>query len=287
MKKIFRVNKYVVWGLVLLLLWTSTLSVSSQTTEGTKIIVDPGAEPATTCQDTTISVRVEDIFDLYAYSVKLNFDPKVVEIVDVTNSSFLETANMNVFFEPTNAWDNAAGTLSFGMTQINPVDPKSGAGDLINITLRALIPNAQTDFEIQDTSTLVRWSDVGAIEHEITNGTIHTESCAPSSLNISNHTVLEYEPVGTLVGTLTTYDPDSLDTHTYSLVDNANYPDNTSFQIVGDQLQTKKMFNFDRQSVYTIKIRTMDPYGKYYEHEFLIEVIDKDYFEVILPIICK
>lgn len=190
MKKILRINKLVVLGLVCILLCSSPLSVSSKTTADARIIVDPGALPATTCQDTTISVRVENIFDLYAYSVKLNFDPEVVEIVDVSNGSFLETANMEVFFEPTNAWDNAAGALSFGMTQINPVDPKSGAGDLINITLRALIPNKQTDFEIQDTSTLVRWSDVGAIEHENTNGTIHTESCAPSSLNISNQTVL-------------------------------------------------------------------------------------------------
>ena len=70
-------------------------------------------------------------------------------------------------------------------------------------------------------------------------------------------------------------------------MDNGNYPDNQSFEIIGDQLLTKKMFNYENQSSYTIKIRTEDPYGKVYDREFLIEVIEKDYFEVILVIIFK
>ena len=60
---------------------------------------------------------------------------------------------------------------------------------------------------------------------------------APTNLALSNSSVAENRPSGTAVGTLSSTDPDTGESHTYSLVPGAGSTDNASFAISGTLAQ--------------------------------------------------
>lgn len=98
----------------------------------------------------------------------------------------------------------------------------------------------------------------------------------PTDLALSPGSVPENSATGTTVGTFTTTDPDAGDTHTYTLVTDpgggAGGADNASFTIVGNTLQTTAAFDFETKSSYSIRVRTTDAGGLYFEKNFTISV---------------
>src|SRR5437870_2120023 len=77
----------------------------------------------------------------------------------------------------------------------------------------------------------------------------------PNQPTIDNASVQENQPVGTLVGTLSTTDPDAGETFTYQLVSGTGDTDNTKFKIVGAQVQTKVVFDYETQTGASIRVR--------------------------------
>jgi O-glycosyl hydrolase len=96
---------------------------------------------------------------------------------------------------------------------------------------------------------------------------------APTGIALSNSSVPENQPAGTAVGTFSTTDPNSGDTFTYTLVSGTGSDDNASFAISGNTLQTAAIFNYQTQNSYSIRVRTTDPYGLWFEEVFTISVI--------------
>lgn len=79
---------------------------------------------------------------------------------------------------------------------------------------------------------------------------------APTDIALTPSSVDENLPKGTAVGTLTTVDADSGEAFTYSFASGG--ADNGSFTIVGDELATAAMFDFEAQSSYSIKVMSTD-----------------------------
>ncbi len=151
----------------------SSGSVLAQT-PATLISVSPAASSAPTCVETQINIRVQDVTGLVGYSVQISFPPGSIEILSVTDGSFLDSG----FNEPTNGFNNTNGTISFGMVQVNPSTPKDGSGDLIHIHLRATGPGAMVPLTINpDTSVLVG-ADYLSIPFTAENGLVTTYSCS-------------------------------------------------------------------------------------------------------------
>jgi hypothetical protein len=94
----------------------------------------------------------------------------------------------------------------------------------------------------------------------------------PTDLSLSGGSVEENQPVGTVVGTLSTTDPG--DVHTYTLVTGAGDTDNGSFSIVGDEVRTGAVFDFETQSSYSIRVQTDDGNGGTYQEALSIMVTD-------------
>jgi len=94
---------------------------------------------------------------------------------------------------------------------------------------------------------------------------------APSDITLSNDSISMGSPSGTTVGTFTTSDPDSGDTHTYTLVDGAGSSDNNSFTISGDTLLSAAILS---AGDYTIRVRSADNDGLYLDKIFLIHVTE-------------
>ncbi len=71
----------------------------------------------------------------------------------------------------------------------------------------------------------------------------------PTDISLSNNSVAENQPTGTAVGTLSTTDPDTGNTFTYSLVSGTGSTDNGSFTISGNTLQTAATFNYESKKL--------------------------------------
>ncbi|MCL4204327.1 MAG: cadherin domain-containing protein, partial [Pirellulaceae bacterium] len=100
------------------------------------------------------------------------------------------------------------------------------------------------------------------------------DNAAPISIALSPDTLPENEPVGTMVGLLTTVDTDEEDTHAYELVSGVGSDDNAYFFIDGDALKTAAVLDFESQSVYQIRVRSTDWLGLSVEQTLLVHVTD-------------
>ena len=81
---------------------------------------------------------------------------------------------------------------------------------------------------------------------------------APNDIVLSSTAVVENSSVGTVVGNLSTTDPNGFDSFTYTLVTGTGSTDNTLFRIVGNQLQLNGAIDFESTPALSIRLRTTD-----------------------------
>jgi hypothetical protein len=96
---------------------------------------------------------------------------------------------------------------------------------------------------------------------------------APTNIQLSSATVVENQPVGAAVGYFTTSDPNSGDTFTYSLVAGEHSADNASFALDNYHLKTNAVFSAAAKTSYTIRVRSTDKGGLFFDKAFTITVI--------------
>jgi hypothetical protein len=92
---------------------------------------------------------------------------------------------------------------------------------------------------------------------------------APSDITLDNSSVAENLAIGSLVGNLSTTDPDNTSGFTYTLLTGGS-----TFQISGGQLQTKVVLDYETMASYNIRIQTTDPGGLTYAKDFTITVLN-------------
>ena len=124
-------------------------------------------------------------------------------------------------------------------------------------------------------SVRVRTTDAGGLTYEeVFSIAVNNVNEAPTDIALSNASVNENEPSGTNVGSLTSTDVDSGDTHTYSLVSGTGSTDNDRFTIAAGVLKTDEAFDKETQSPLSVRIRTTDAGGLFYDEVFSITVTD-------------
>ncbi|MBN2275499.1 MAG: cadherin domain-containing protein, partial [Bacteroidales bacterium] len=96
----------------------------------------------------------------------------------------------------------------------------------------------------------------------------------PVDITLSASSVQENQPAGTLVGTLSTTDPDAGDSFTYSLVSGTGSTDNSNFTISGSSLLTNTVFDYETKQTCSIRIRTTDSGSLTYEEVFTINILN-------------
>ena len=84
---------------------------------------------------------------------------------------------------------------------------------------------------------------------------------APIAIALTSTSVPGNRPVGTVVGTFSTTDPDAGNTFTYIIVPVSTLDGTSQFEIVGNQLRTKASFNPAVKSSYTLRVRSTDQSG--------------------------
>jgi hypothetical protein len=156
----------------------------------------------------------------------------------------------------------ASGTLSGGNT---------GVTDANGQVTKTLTANA-TAGTYSITVTASGGSNPSATISNLTNTAIATP---PTDIHLSNASINENQPAGTVVGTFSTTDPDSGDSHTYTLVAGTGDADNASFTIdASGNLKTAAVFDFEAKSSYSIRVRSTDSDGLWTEKVFTVGVVD-------------
>ena len=102
--------------------------------------------------------------------------------------------------------------------------------------------------------------------------TIPAANAAPTGLSLSPTALLENAGANATVGTFATTDPNVGDTFTYTLVSGAGSTDNAAFNVSGNSLHANGSFDFETKSSYTVRVRTTDQGGLFFENTFAIAV---------------
>ena len=95
----------------------------------------------------------------------------------------------------------------------------------------------------------------------------------PILVYISNNNIPESSPIGTVVGTLETYDDDPNDTFTYQFSLGLGDEDNSHYTILGNKLYTSSILNYNTKNRYSIRVKTTDSYKLSIENPIILNII--------------
>jgi autotransporter-associated beta strand protein len=96
----------------------------------------------------------------------------------------------------------------------------------------------------------------------------------PTDISLSANTILENLSSGTTIGGFSTTDPEG-GAFTYILVSGPGSDDNDSFDIVGSNLVSDAVYNFESKSSYSIRVRSTDAGNLTVEKQFTINVVNQ------------
>ena len=97
---------------------------------------------------------------------------------------------------------------------------------------------------------------------------------APTDITLSALAINENVAANSTVGTLSSNDLDAANTFTYTLVSGTGDTDNASFNISGSSLKITASPDFETKSSYSVRVRTTDQGGLFFEKAFTITIND-------------
>jgi hypothetical protein len=224
----------------------------------------------------SVRVRSEDAgglsteVELTITATDVNEAPSAIAL---SNSTVAENEPAGAVVGQLTTTDQDAGDTHTYTLVAGTGDADNGSFTIVGDSLQTAAP---LDFEAQASySVRVRSEDAGGLSSEVELTITATDvNEVPTLLALSNDTLAENEPIGTVVGLLTTTDPDVGDTHTYTLVAGTGDTDNALFTIVGDELRTAAVLDFETQSSYSVRVRSEDADGLFAELFFVVLVTD-------------
>lgn len=142
--------------------------------------IQPASVTADHCALPVITVRLDNVANLTAYTIRLTFEPHSLRVLEVSNGDFLK----DEMPAPDNAIDNAAGTVRFGMARFgDDTSPESGSGALVLLRVMALQAGQTAHLTIDTAEThLVGWPEGTAISYQAADGIIYTGDCVASEV---------------------------------------------------------------------------------------------------------
>ncbi|WKN41712.1 FG-GAP-like repeat-containing protein [Tunicatimonas pelagia] len=222
-------------------------------------------------QDTiAIPLKVESGFaELASLSFSLAWDSEIATYADIeSNENFTLELNSTENGKIGITWNNPGGAS------------KADGSTLLSLQL-VLVGNEESGTDVSFTSDPVGQASANAEGQTIPLTTKNTQitinpSQAPSDISLTENIVDENQAVGTEVGKFNTDDDDISDSFVYALVDGEGDNDNSSFSIDGNSLITQATFDYETDSVYSIRVQTTDTRGKTFAKIFTIKIGNVD-----------
>jgi len=136
------------------------------------------------CDVTPLQVRVEDIFDLYAYDMTISYDPAIIRVDDVNFDPSFINLTLLPFIDY-----STPGLIHVMGSKTNPAPPATGSGGLIFIYAYPLISDRDSGLTISSTSEFTnRYGDILPVT--IDNVPVWTYPCDPNAVDLMSFDVL-------------------------------------------------------------------------------------------------
>ncbi|MBN1538151.1 MAG: cadherin-like domain-containing protein [Anaerolineales bacterium] len=106
------------------------------------ITLDPSSASIMDDEAISVSIRIDDVSNLYGADVRLSFDPELLSVIDADEIQYginLESGDILTppYFTIYNTADNTTGEIKYALTQLHPAEPFSGSGVLAVIHFQA------------------------------------------------------------------------------------------------------------------------------------------------------
>ncbi|WP_413162054.1 cadherin domain-containing protein [Capilliphycus salinus ALCB114379] len=209
------------------------------------------------------------------------FEKEFTVNVDNVNENPTDITLSNNSLEESQAVGTVVGTFTSTDSDINDTYSYrlvAGVGDtdnaLFDIVNGELQTKAVLDFETKNSYNIrVETNDGngGTFEKQFTVNVGNINEI-PTDITLSNNGADENQAVGAVVGTFSTVDGDTNDSHSYSLVAGEGDTDNALFEIVNGELITKAVLDFETKTSYSIRVQTSDNNGETFEKALAINV---------------
>jgi hypothetical protein len=214
-------------------------------------------ENATTVIDSAITISDVDSVNLASATISITSG-------FVSSQDILSFTNQNGI---TGSYNSTTGVLSL-----------TGNTTLANYqtALRSITYSNSSDNPNTTTRTISFQVNDGSLNSSLKTRNINITAVndAPTNLSLSNINVAENKPIATVIGNFSSTDPDGNNTFTYSLIAGTGATDNALFTIAGNQLKTNAVFNFETKNSYSVRVKTTDQGGLFYEKQLTIGVTD-------------
>lgn len=145
--KILDIKSHFLRGIIVILLIVmimghpGLISAVAQTTP-TTVTLDPSSATIQEYETISVSIRINDVANLYGADVRLSFDPEVLSVIDADEIQYgINLENGEIldppYFTIYNNADNTTGEIKYALTQLNPTQPFFGSGVLAVIHFQA------------------------------------------------------------------------------------------------------------------------------------------------------
>ena len=223
-----------------------------------------------------VRVRTTDQGGLFfekAFTIMVtNFNDAPIDIA-LSATSINENVSANSAVGTLSTTDvDVSNTFTYALVAGNG-DIDNGAFNISGANLRI---TASPDFETKSSYNVrVRTTDQGGLFFEKAfTITVNNVNEAPTDIALSATSINENVSANSAVGTLSTTDVDASNTFTYNLVAGIGDTDNGAFNISGANLRITASPDFETKSSYSVRVRTIDQGGLFFEKAFTITVID-------------
>ena len=166
---------------------------------------------------------------------------------------------------------DVANTFTYSMV--------SGAGDADNASFiligNELRSNKNFNYEAKKTYTVRIQSNDGnggSTEKAFTIIIVDSND-APTNIVLSTNIVAENMAIGSKVCDLSTIDQDTTDSFLYSFA-NVTGNNNSNFLIIGNELRTNNIFDYETKNFYIVVLSTTDAAGATFTKQFVINIKD-------------
>jgi len=191
--------------------------------------------------------------------------------ITLSATSIAENAGANAVVGTLSTTDADAGN-TFTYTLVAGTGATDNAS--FNILGSQLRATTSLNFETKNSySVRVRSTDQGGLFTEkVFTISVTNVNETPTDIALSASTIAENAGANAVVGTLSTTDPDTSNTYTYTLVAGTGSTDNASFNISGAQLRATASLDYETKSSYTVRVRATDQGGLFTEKAFTVTV---------------
>ncbi len=198
--------------------------------------------------------------EIYAFNVgAVNDAPVLTEIGDQSTDEDTPLTGLSVVFSDLDPTDEHVITVVSsepGVSVVNLIGNVSGS-------TYDLVPDADWNGSSQITVTVTDNGTGNLFDSETYTLTVQPINDAPAHIDLSNSSVDENVPVGTVVGQLISTDADASDTHTYTFMFEGGDEeiDNQFFLIDGAEVKVHSEMDYELKNSFSLLIQSDDGNG--------------------------